>query len=141
MDNMSPDRRSEVMARIGGKNTKPEILVRRVLHAMGYRFRLHRKDLPGKPDIVLPKYRTVVFVHGCFWHGCQKCDRGTRKPKSNEEFWLRKIEGNRRRDSDSRKRLEELGWRVVVVWQCEIANIEALRVNLNRELARTDCAR
>jgi DNA mismatch endonuclease (patch repair protein) len=128
------------MARIGGKNTKPELLVRRVLHAMGYRFRLHRKDLPGKPDIVLPKYRTVIFVHGCFWHGCERCDRGTRKPKTNEQFWLQKIEGNRRRDSESEKRLKELGWRVVVLWQCETANVEAVRERLGRELARTDCA-
>ena len=141
MDNMSPERRSEVMARIGGKNTKPELLVRRVLHSMGYRFRLHRKDLPGKPDIVLPKYRTVIFVHGCFWHGCEKCDRGMRKPKTNAEFWLQKIEGNCRRDSDSQKRLKDLGWRVVVLWQCETANIEAVRERLGRELARTDCVR
>ena len=125
MDKLSRDRRSLNMSRIRGKNTRPELIVRRLLHSMGYRFRLHRKDLPGKPDIVLPKHRTVVLVHGCFWHGCAKCDRGTRVPKTNTEFWVQKIEGNRRRDSEAREKLIGLGWRVVVLWQCEMVNPDA----------------
>lgn len=138
MDKYTPERRSEIMARIGGKNTKPELVVRRLLHSMGYRFRLHGKNLPGKPDIVLPKHRTVIFVHGCFWHGCKKCDRGTRIPKTNTEFWVQKIEGNCRRDSESRKKLIELGWQVIVVWQCETVDRDALRQTISRVLPRAE---
>lgn len=106
------------MSRIRGKDTKPEKVVRSMLHRMGYRFRLHRKGLPGRPDIVLPKYRTVVFVHGCFWHrhrGCRNCTT----PTNRREWWLTKLEGNATRDKAHRVALRKLGWRVVTVWECE----------------------
>ena len=120
--------RSRNMAAIKGKNTKPELLVRSWLHRNGFRFRLHRKDLPGKPDIVLPKYRTVIFVHGCFWHshGCAK----SVVPKIRRAFWTAKLGANRTRDKKMNVSLTKLGWRVVVVWECE------LRVLPNRRLAR-----
>lgn len=110
--------RSRMMSGIRGKNTKPEIIVRKALHAAGYRFRLHRKDLPGKPDIVLPKYKTVIFVHGCFWHK-HDC-RYFKWPKTRPDFWREKIEGNVERDRLAYEKLEEMGWRVKVVWECEL---------------------
>ena len=112
------------MSRIRGADTKPEIHVRSLLHRMGYRFRLHRRDLPGTPDIVLPARGAVVFVNGCFWHG-HACKRSG-MPKSREDYWRAKIEGNRRRDERKRKELKALGWKVVVVWECEIKRPERL---------------
>lgn len=109
------------MARVKGRDTTPEKRVRSLLHALGYRFRLHRKDLPGKPDIVLPKHRTVIFVHGCFWHGHRYCRRAKR-PSTNPEFWNRKIDATIRRDRRTSRRLRLLGWRVMIVWQCRIAS-------------------
>ncbi len=106
------------MSRIKGKDTGPEKVVRSLLHRMGFRFRLHVKDLPGKPDIVLPRYRTVIFVHGCFWHrhrGCRNCTT----PTNNREFWVKKLEGNAARDERHVSALRKLGWSVVVVWECE----------------------
>ena len=108
-----------MMAGIGAKNTKPEIVVRQILHRLGYRFRLHRKDLPGKPDVVLPKWNTVIFVHGCFWHGHENCSL-FRLPKSRTDFWREKIEGNQLRDEKARSDLSGQGWRVVEVWECAI---------------------
>ena len=108
--------RSRMMSGIGTKNTKPELVVRRLLHGMGFRYRLHRKDLPGKPDLVLPSYEVAVFVNGCFWHG-HECHL-FKWPKSNGEFWKQKIIGNRDRDLRVQKRLSELGWNVMVVWEC-----------------------
>ena len=119
MDIFTPEKRSEIMGRIRGKDTKPEILVRKKLHAAGFRFRLHRKDLPGRPDITLPKHKTVIFVHGCFWHGHEGC-KANRIPKTNAEFWSAKIARNRARDAENRAALEAKGWRVVVVWECEV---------------------
>jgi DNA mismatch endonuclease, patch repair protein len=110
--------RSRMMSGIRGKDTKPEIIVRKALHKAGYRFRLHRKDLPGNPDIVLPKYRTVIFVHGCFWHG-HMC-KNFKWPKTRPEFWREKIEGNIERDKRDIAALEALGWNVKVIWECEI---------------------
>jgi len=136
MDRYTPEKRSEVMSRIGGKDTKPELTVRRLLHRLGYRFRLHRKDLPGKPDIVLPKLRLVILVHGCFWHGCEKCNRGTRVPKTNTAFWVKKISENRRRDAEAQCRLADLGWHVIVLWQCETVETDGLQERLLRELTR-----
>lgn len=107
------------MSGIRGKNTKPEIAVRRFLHAQGLRFRLHRKDLPGKPDIVLPKYRTVIFVHGCYWHRHEGCRYAT-IPSSNKDFWLRKFEENVERDRRHRAQLADAGWNVHVIWECQI---------------------
>lgn len=111
--------RSYNMSRIKAKNTKPEILVRKFLFANGFRFRIHDKRYPGKPDIVLPKYKTVIFVNGCFWHGHQDC-RYFVLPKSNTEFWNGKITSNIKKDILNRVKLIELGWRVIVVWECEL---------------------
>lgn len=116
-DVFTPEKRSFVMARIRSKDTKPEMMIRRGLHALGYRFRLHRKDLPGCPDIVLSRYRTVIFVHGCFWHSHEGC-RLAATPHSNEEFWSRKLVGNRQRDARNKGQLEAAGWRILVIWEC-----------------------
>lgn len=120
------------MSRIKGANTKPEIEVRSLLHRLGYRFRLHRRDLPGTPDIVLPGREAVVFVHGCFWHG-HACKRA-KMPKSRRAYWVEKIEGNRRRDMRKRRQLKALGWAVVIVWECEIKRPDKLTVKLRRKL-------
>ncbi len=117
-DIVSQTKRSEMMAGIRGKNTKPEILVRQGLHALGYRFRLHRKDLPGRPDIVLSKYKAVVFVNGCFWHG-HGCHL-FKWPKTREEFWREKIGRNIVRDNEKTTELLKTGWRVFTVWECSI---------------------
>lgn len=117
-DVVSPEKRSKMMAGIKGKNTKPEILVRKALHARGFRFRLHKTELAGKPDLVLSKYKTVVFVHGCFWHA-HAC-RLFKWPKSNPEFWRNKILGNKERDRQNVARLIKDGWRVFVVWECAL---------------------
>lgn len=117
-DRLSKARRSWNMSRIRGRDTKPEKVVRSLLHRMGYRFRLHGKKLPGRPDLVLPRHRTVIFVHGCFWHrhkGCKNCTT----PTNRREWWLAKLEGNAARDKAHRRALQKLGWRVVVVWECE----------------------
>lgn len=126
MDTYSPERRSEIMRSIRSKDTKPEIVIRRLLHRMGYRFRLHSDGLPGKPDVVLPKYKTVVLVHGCFWHGCVMCDRGTRVPKTNTAFWLDKIAANRRRDQEVLQQLQTLGWTAIQVWACQTNDLTYL---------------
>jgi DNA mismatch endonuclease (patch repair protein) len=127
VDMFTKERRSEIMARITDRDTKPEMLVRRLLHRMGVRFRLHAKGLPGKPDLVLRKWRTVVFVHGCFWHG-HDCRRGSRnrRPKSNAGYWNPKIEGNMARDAKHAKEFAALGWRRIVVWDCETSDLDRL---------------
>ena len=119
MDTLTLSLRSHCMSRIRGKNTKPEILVRKGLHARGFRFRLHNKKLPGSPDIVLPKYGVAIMVNGCFWHGHKGCRYAT-KPKSNVEFWETKIVRNRHRDEVTTAHLEALGWTVITVWECEL---------------------
>ena len=118
-DTLSQTQRSYNMSRIRGKNTKPEILVRKGLHARGFRFRLHNKKLPGSPDIVLPKYGLAIMVNGCFWHGHKGCRYAT-KPKTNVEFWEAKIARNRHRDEVTNAHLEALGWHVITVWECEL---------------------
>jgi DNA mismatch endonuclease (patch repair protein) len=130
-ENVSPNRR-ENMRRIKSKNTRPELLLRSALHRAGYRFRIHRVDLPGSPDIVMPGRRAVVFVHGCFWHG-HTCHL-FRVPKTRTEFWLSKIARNRSRDRQAADRLRSLGWSVVVVWQCELANLEGCLARVVNEL-------
>lgn len=120
-DIVSREKRSQMMSGIRSKNTKPEMVVRRWLHKNGYRFRLHRKDLPGKPDIVLPKYKTVIFVHGCFWHRHEGCKNST-IPKSRATWWLEKLERNTSRDEAVMHTLRESGWRVLVVWECQVRN-------------------
>ena len=120
------EQRSRNMSAIKSKNTKPEIKVRKILHSMGYRFRLHSKDLPGSPDIVLPKYKTVIFVHGCFWHRHENCKYAS-NPKTRKEFWNKKFTENKKRDSEIQEKIKILDWRSVVIWECETKNIENLR--------------
>jgi DNA mismatch endonuclease (patch repair protein) len=134
MDKLSPEERSRNMARIKGQNTKPEKLVRCILHQLKFRFRLHRKDLPGTPDIVLPKHNKVIFVHGCFWHGHEGCSR-SKRPTSNTEFWNNKINGNIERDKRNLENLISLGWKVLVIWQCETRNLPELVKRLEKFLA------
>ena len=118
-DSMTPQQRHNCMSHIRAKNTKPEVLVRQYLHAAGFRFRIHVKKLPGTPDVVLAKYRTCIFVNGCFWHGHRGCRFAT-QPKSNAEFWSSKIANNIRRDELSVQALEAMGWKVVTVWECDL---------------------
>lgn len=113
--------RSRIMRAVKGTDTGPEMLVRRITFGMGYRYRLHRADLPGKPDMVFVRRRKVIFVHGCFWHG-HSCPRGARQPKQNAEYWLKKITGNRDRDKVNLSALKKLGWKVLVVWECGLKN-------------------
>lgn len=110
------------MAAVKGKNTKPEVAICKLLHTQGYRFRLHRKDLPGKPDIVLPKYKTVIFINGCFWHQHEGCKQAT-IPATNREFWQTKLNSNKARDKRILQELQSLGWRVLTLWECEIKTI------------------
>lgn len=117
------------MSRVGGKNTKPERVVRSMLHRLGFRFRLHRKDLPGMPDIVLPKHGKIIFVHGCFWHGHPDCPRAKR-PTTNKEFWREKLDKNIARDKATMQALKELGWDVLIVWTCEVKDTEHLKDKL-----------
>lgn len=129
--------RSALMARIGSKNTKPEIAVRKHLHALGRRFRIHRRDLPGKPDIVLPSLRLAILVHGCFWHQHAGC-RLASAPKSRRDYWGPKLEGNVARDAAARAGLEALGWRVEVVWECDARRPEKLATRVAEILAAVD---
>lgn len=115
---MTSELRSRIMRAIKGRDTKPEMLVRSLVHRLGYRFRLHRKDLPGKPDLVFPKRRKVIFVHGCFWHG-HDCARGARVPKNNRQYWVQKIAGNVDRDRRTISQLTAAQWRALIVWECE----------------------
>lgn len=125
VDFVSKEKRSKIMRGVKSKNTKPEMLVRSMLHAQGYRFRLHRKDLPGNPDICLPKHKTIIFVHGCFWHHHQACKEG-RIPESNNTFWKEKIHKNMERDQRAISALIDLGWKVIVLWECEIKDSKSL---------------
>lgn len=120
-DTLNPERRSWLMSRVRGKNTKPEIVVRQVAHALGLRFRLQRKDLPGRPDLVFPKHSLALFVHGCFWHRHAGCTKAS-TPKTRPEFWADKFAANIARDIKVTERLVEAGWRVEVVWECETGN-------------------
>ena len=117
-DKWTPEQRSRMMARVKNANTTPEVEVRKVLHSLGYRFRLHDRKLPGAPDIILPKHRKVIFVHGCFWHG-HTCNKG-RRPTSRVEFWDAKLDANHARDNAAQTQLREQGWGVLVVWECEV---------------------
>ncbi|MFA5947816.1 MAG: very short patch repair endonuclease [Candidatus Gracilibacteria bacterium] len=113
------------MRAVRSKDTKPEIFVRKLIHSLGYRFRLHRKDLPGIPDLVFPGRRKVLFVHGCFWHG-HDCKRGARAPKANADYWRQKIARNRDRDAEHLQKLADLGWEVLTVWECELKELPVL---------------
>jgi DNA mismatch endonuclease (patch repair protein) len=133
MDILSKERRSDHMRRIRGKNTKPEMIVRRVAHALGYRYRLHDSELPGSPDLVFAKHRKVIFVHGCFWHNHAHCSVG-RVPDSNREYWLRKFRLNKLRDANNKRALRRLGWQYLVLWECTLSNERALRQEIVRFL-------
>ena len=127
MDTLSPEERSKRMALVRGHDTKPEMFIRRLAHSMGYRYRLHRRDLPGKPDLVSGLHRKLIFVHGCFWHrhpdpACKLA----RLPKTRKEFWLPKLEGNRARDERNNAALTEMGWDVLEIWECETADVDSL---------------
>ncbi len=135
MDVITPAERSALMSRIQGKNTKPEILVRSMAHSLGYRFRLHRRDLPGTPDIVFPRLGKVILVHGCFWHQHRGC-KYAYKPKSNALFWEKKFTGNRERDNRDTRALRKLGWSVFTVWECETKNVGKLLSRLDAFLKR-----
>lgn len=139
VDTLTKRERSERMGRVKGADTKPEMVVRRLVHAMGYRYRLHARDLPGKPDIVFRRRKKVIFVHGCFWHRHPEC-KLARIPKSRPDFWVPKLEGNRERDIRNQEELARMGWRTLVVWECEIVDrgelgnrIEAFLGKLKRE--------
>ena len=127
MDILSEEKRSWNMSRIKGKDTRPEKTVRSILHKNGFRFRLNRKDLPGKPDIVLPKYKSVIMVHGCFWHQHKNCKYAT-VPKSNTAFWISKLDGNVKRDKKNISALKRLGYRVIVMWECQILDKNKTRI-------------
>ena len=129
VDRLTPERRSWLMSRVSGKNTVPEIVVRKVAHSLGLRFRLHRKQLPGTPDLAFPKWRTTIFVHGCFWHrhpGCMKAST----PKSRTEYWQDKFESNVRRDKKNAALLRKQGWLVLTVWECETKKVKELEAKL-----------
>jgi DNA mismatch endonuclease, patch repair protein len=123
MDTLSPDQRSERMSRVRGKSTKPEMKVRRIAHAMGYRYRLHSRTLPGHPDLVFNGRKKVIFVHGCFWHRHEGCGR---MPKSRLDFWAPKLESNKIRDLDNQRRLLSMGWSFLVIWECEIKDAHCI---------------
>ena len=129
MDTFTRSQRSEIMRRVRGRDTGPELVVRRLVHGMGYRYRLHRSDLPGKPDLTFPKLRKVIFVHGCFWHG-HVCRAGKNVPSSNEAYWLTKLARNKKRDAAARRRLRRLGWKTLVIWECQLRDMAALRERL-----------
>ena len=124
-DVLPPEKRSAVMRRVKGKDTAPEMAVRKALTGLGARYRLHRKDLPGNPDIVLPGRRLALFVHGCFWHG-HDCARGARVPKQNRDYWVGKVERNRNRDAANIEKLSALGWRVETIWACDLKDAAGL---------------
>lgn len=129
MDRLTSEHRSRLMSRVGGKDTAPEMVVRRLLHSLGYRYRLHVRNMPSRPDLVFPARKKVILVHGCFWHRHEGCRKAT-TPKSNEGFWRAKFQRNIERDADNSRALSELGWQVCVVWECETKNVADLREKL-----------
>ena len=133
MDTFSKNKRSDIMRKVRCRDTQPELAVRSLLHRMGYRFRLYRRDMPGNPDIVLPKYRTVVFVHGCFWHRHKGC-RQASIPATRREYWLPKFRRTEKRDKNNQNTLHQLGWKVIVVWECELRDPRKLAYRLRRKI-------
>lgn len=134
-DHLTKKERSWNMRRISAKNTKPEIIVRSLLHKNGFRFRLHKKDISGKPDIVLKKYNTVIFVHGCFWHQHENCKRAT-VPKTNKEYWIPKLEKNKKKDKRYKFLLKKLGWNIITIWECETKDEKKLKKILMENLRK-----
>ncbi len=135
MDVFTPEQRSAVMARIQAKNTAPEMIVRRIVHGLGYRYRLHRRDLPGTPDLVFPRLSKIIFVHGCFWHQHRGCQFAY-KPTSNSSFWKRKFSENAMRDDRAVRKLRALGWNVLIVWECQTRETVKLLGKLERFLRK-----
>lgn len=133
MDNLSASERSGIMARVHSRDTRPEMFVRRLVFSLGYRYRLHAKDLPGRPDLVFRGRRKVIFVHGCFWHRHSKCALA-RLPKSRQEFWIPKLEGNRERDEKNIADLRRNGWRAMTIWECELTRADRLEKRIRRFL-------
>jgi DNA mismatch endonuclease (patch repair protein) len=133
VDNLSPDERSKIMSRVRATNTRPELRVRKLIFALGYRYRLHAKDLPGRPDIVFRKLGKVIFVHGCFWHRHTSCALA-RLPKSRLDFWLPKLEGNSKRDEQNKRALQREGWKVLTIWECQLKSSERLGERIRRFL-------
>jgi len=137
MDIFSPEKRSDIMRHIKGRNTKPEMIVRRYLFSKGFRYRVNVKRLPGKPDIVLRKYHTVIFVHGCFWHGHENCKLASH-PQSHSDYWESKIARNKQRDAETREKLKTLGWNTMVIWECQLKSLEVRRQTLEGVVALLD---
>src|SRR5215216_2136768 len=135
MDKLTPAERSERMSRIRGRNTKPELIVRKLVHSMGFRYRLHKRELPGCPDLVFSARRKVIFVHGCFWHLHENC-RQYRYPQSRLDFWDSKLQENRRRDDAAQVALKQMGWQCLVIWECQLRNKEALRETIREFMER-----
>lgn len=135
MDTRTPEKRSEIMSLVRGKNTTPELAVRRLVHGLGFRFRLHAADLPGRPDLVFPRLRKVIFVHGCFWHGHRKCSK-SRLPKSRTAYWKAKLDANKARDTRNLADIRALGWGSLVVWQCELKAQAKLVTKIDRFLSK-----
>lgn len=133
-DIFSKRKRSQIMATVKNKNTRPEIQVRKALFSKGFRYRINDKKLPGSPDIVLPKYRATVFVHGCYWHGHNDCKKAI-TPSTNKDFWNAKIEKNRQRDKKVSSELRQQGWKVVIIWECELRNKESFDLTVDRAMA------
>ena len=136
-DIFDPEKRSEIMSRIRGRDTRPELIVRRIAHALGFRFRLHRKDLPGRPDIVFPRHQAVIVVHGCFWHRHPGCKRAS-SPKTRVRYWQNKFEDNVVRDKRNETALRDLGWKVMVIWECETKDHEAVAARIESFLRRDE---
>lgn len=136
MDTLTPDKRSKLMSRVRARDTRPEMAVRRAVHRMGLRFRLHRNDLPGRPDIVLPRHKMAIFVHGCFWHRHAYCPKAS-TPENNKDFWLSKFRANRNRDRKCIQSLSRLGWKVVVIWECETADAQQIKSRIAHRLNAT----
>lgn len=133
VDSLSPPERSEIMARVRSKNSRPELIVRKLIFGLGYRYRLHAKELPGRPDIVFRPRRRVIFVHGCFWHRHSRCARA-RMPKSHLAFWQEKLEGNKRRDEKNKRALVRSGWKVMTIWECQLKDGDRLIPAIRRFL-------
>ena len=136
-DIFDPGKRSEIMSRIRGRDTRPEMIVRRIAHGLGFRFRLHRKDLPGRPDIVFPRHQAVIVVHGCFWHRHPGCKRAS-SPKTRVRYWQNKFEDNVVRDRRNETALSDLGWKVMVIWECETKDHKAVAARIESFLRRDE---
>jgi DNA mismatch endonuclease (patch repair protein) len=130
-DKFNTMKRSDIMSKVKSENTTPELIVRKLLFSMGFRYRLHKKDLSGKPDIVMAKYKLVIFIHGCFWHGCPVCKHAQIRPVNNAEYWNKKLDRNKERDKNNVNELTNTGWNVLIIWECE-TKIKKRNVLINK---------